>query len=105
MKNLKLFQIFLNKIKFRYNIKFKNHKEGEFPFIEIRKIFNKNNHQCQVLIIVAINGYKIGNFDNWKNTKDINVKISLNGSLAMSFEEVNEMNLAINEARKILENL
>lgn len=71
-----------------------------FPQIEIRK-----SAGSQVLIIVSLTG----NFTANSHKEDynlydriVNVRISMNGPSSFSFEEMNEMNQAIQEAKQKL---
>lgn len=74
------------------------------PRVEIRKSFSKRDETtsgcfyvgvyCQCLIIVSL-----GDVDNMG---DCNVLISMNGKAGMSFTEINEFNLAIAEAKLVL---
>ena len=69
------------------------------PQVEIRKSFSN-----QMLIIVSLGGYSYKYYTP-ENTKDKNIHISLNGPLQMTFEDMQEMNAAIEEAKQFLQNL
>lgn len=83
-----------------------------FPQVEIRK----TARQAQMTIIVSLGaGYNYKHYravrepndplSGWGTTEGINVHISLNGPAQMTFQEVTEMNLAIEEAKAKLEEL
>lgn len=82
----------------KWKAKLTGTKRG-FPQIEIRKSFSN-----QMLIIVSLGGYSYKYYTPEK-TKDKNIHISVNGPLQMTFEEMQEMNVAIEEAREFLQNL
>lgn len=77
-----------------------------FPQVEIRKSFKS----AQCLIIVNLGkGYKYKSYEPVKGpnswgtpTRGINVHISLNGPLQMTFKDVEEMQEAIQEAKDYL---
>jgi hypothetical protein len=91
-----------NKIKWRAK-----HIKGDNERIEIHKIINGTN----IVIVVRKNPalsrpsglYK---YEPWKSyyEQQNEVKISMNGSLWLSFDEVKELNTAIIEAKDILFN-
>ena len=71
------------------------------PQAELRKSFNG----AQMLIIISVKGgYKYKYYDRAK-TKKFNVHMSLNGGAQMNFAELNEMQVAIQEAIHKLKNL
>lgn len=72
--------------------------------IEIRKSFGPT----QVFIIVALDGwdYKHETIepDQWgRSTKGFNFRISMNGPVLATFEDLNELTNVVKEARDILE--
>lgn len=68
--------------------------------VEIRKRIDIGG--TDIVIIVSLgNGYTYGNRKPI-NTKGINVHISANGAMTMTFSETNEMFLAIEEAKAAL---
>jgi hypothetical protein len=80
--------------------------------IELRKSFAPNS--TQVHIIVALDGWdyakknehRAGNPDGrWHHldTRGLNVRMSMNGPLLMTFDVWNEMNQIVQEARDYLE--
>lgn len=80
-------------------------KKTDHPHVELRKTFS----DVQLLIIVATdNGYnykyeKVEPDDRWNNsTKGVNVRMSMNGALQMTFSEMMEINIAIEEAYREL---
>lgn len=80
--------------------------KGEFSRVEIRK----SAHGTQMLIIVSMTGTPIEKQWARGNTKlpalhDVNVKMSMNGPSMFTFEEINQLPLAVQEARKVLEKL
>lgn len=82
-------------------------KKSKPAFVELRKTFElSNSSYSNMLVIVANKGYeRDGGFsENFISTHKVNVRISSNGSCAMSFDDMNEMNLAILEAQNVLEN-
>lgn len=82
-------------------------KTTDHPQVEIRKTVN-----CQLLLIVSLGkGY---NYKYYKanptprdgySTKGINVHLSTNGALQLTFKEMQEMNEAVEEAKAFLINL
>ncbi len=76
-------------------------------YIEIRKLFDSVDHS-NVLIIVAKDGWNLSQHesrkpDRWgRSTQGLNVRISMNNPARMTFEEFEEMNAAIAEAKDIL---
>lgn len=74
--------------------------------IEVRRSFDS----VQMLIVVALDGWNIkhelrgGDERGHNDTTGLNVRISTNGVLKMTFEEMNDVNNAVNEAKQILEN-
>lgn len=79
------------------------HKNTTNPFVELRKTFNRDGCYAQIFVIVAIDGYT---YKNQKpvDTKSTNIRISMNGPVAMTFAEHIEMNRAVEEAlQKILQ--
>jgi hypothetical protein len=80
----------------QWRAKLVGHKAGH-PQAEIRKTAGS-----QILIIVNLgDGYKYKGYTP-ERTKGINIHLSLNGPVQMSFEEMAEMNQAIAEARDFL---
>lgn len=71
----------------------------ESPQVEIRKSFSN-----QMLIIVTLGGYSYKSYTP-EETKDKNIHISVNGPLQMTFDDLQEMNAAIEEAKQFLLNL
>lgn len=77
--------------------------------IELRKSFANGT---QVFMIVALDGwdfssknefrYKKTNYDTI--TKGLNVRMSMNGSLLMTFEQFSEINQIVEEAKSLLLN-
>jgi hypothetical protein len=79
---------------------------GKYPRVEIRKTFTAGQH-VQAVIVVSPTGKPIGN-RGWGSCKndfgeDINVKMSMNGSACMTFQEFDNLWAAISEARLVLE--
>lgn len=73
------------------------------PYVELRKTFSRDDSYAQVFIIVAINGHNYNKVIPGDN-KSTNVRISTNGVIAMTFEELNELQQAIIEAQDFLYN-
>ena len=78
--------------------------KGKNPRVEIRKAFQKTNNKqypnsinyfAQSLIVVSLKS----------EVKDCNVVLSLNGKAGMSFDELDEMVQAIQEAKDVLKNI
>lgn len=76
-------------------------KGTEHPFVEVRKTFDRDCCWSQMLIIVATNGYKTG-IEMPENTQNTNVRISSNGAIAMTFEEMKELDKVVEEAHTYL---
>lgn len=80
-------------------------KRSGIKQVEIRK--TTSNH-TQMLLIVSNDGFR-RKVDHWhpdgKEFPGRNVRISLNGPAAFTFEEMEQMALAIEEARQILQEL
>lgn len=75
-----------------------------FPQVEIRKSFGAT--MCLIIVNLG-KGYKYKYYEpnpkGWGgSTKGIQVHMSLNGPLQMSFKDVEEMNTAIQEAKDYL---
>ena len=69
--------------------------------VEIRKLFPAK--YAQVFIIVALDGWDLSSKGETKdNTSGLNVRISTNGAIAMTFKELNELNQAVEEAKKAI---
>lgn len=81
-------------------------KRGGIKQIEIRK---STQGGTQILIIVSLNGFRLKSLNRaWNKNRDRefpgkNVRISMNGPTALTFEEMEEMSIAIQEAKLILE--
>lgn len=81
-----------------------------FPQVEIRKTFSASAGATMCLIIVNLGkGYKYKSYEpvaspkTWgRTTAGINVHVSLNGPLQMTFKDVEEMHSAIQEAKDYL---
>ncbi len=92
----------------KWKAKLSGHKKG-FPQVEIRKSF-KN-----ALLLVIVNlgkGYNYKQYEaepdpnSWRSgetTKGINVHISTNGPVQMTFVQMAELQMAVNEAKLFLE--
>jgi hypothetical protein len=76
-------------------------KNTDHPFVELRKTFSRDGQYSQALVIVAHNGYTYKH-DKPENSRSTNVRISLNGPAALTFDELEDMNWAIKEARTYL---
>lgn len=80
-------------------------KRSGIKQVEIRK--STSNH-TQMLLIVSLDGFR-KKVDRWcpdgKEFPGRNVRISLNGPAAFTFEEIEQMELAIAEARQVLQEL
>lgn len=77
------------------------------PQVEIRKTFSVKGswNLAQVLIIVSLGkGYLYKSITREKS-KGVNVHISTNGTIQMTFAEMEEMNEVIKEAKIVLEEL
>jgi hypothetical protein len=85
------------------------------PQIELRKVFSGSYKQmpnerwgkgfcANVLVIVTTSGFKYKNVER-EESEDYNVYMSMNGGFAMTFEELAEMQQAIEEARQKLNEL
>lgn len=71
-----------------------------FPHVELRKAFT-----ADVLIYVSLGeGFKISKYEGPDQTKGINVRISSNAAISLTFEELQELNLVIEEAKEKLKN-
>ena len=83
-------------------------KKLKQPQVELRKTFGEHfgGAYAQVLIIVSLTGtgFKYGYYDR-DQTKDVNIHISMNGAAHMTFEQLDEMNEAIEEAKQLLTTL
>jgi hypothetical protein len=88
--------------KARWKAKLVGHKVGR-PHIEIRKTFRG---ATQLFLLVSLGGgynyshYKID--DKWNSTKGVNIHMSCNGALQMTFVEFDAMKQVINEAVHVL---
>jgi hypothetical protein len=82
-------------------------KTTSSPQVEIRKTIKGT----QLLVIVNLGGgYKYGSHDRvpdrWgRSTQGINIHMSMNGAAQMTFQEMEELQQAIGEAKAYLENL
>jgi len=77
-------------------------KRGQdITFVELRK----HTSNATILVYVATKGWqnKQKNED-FHNTEHLNIRMSMNGPVMLTFEQMNEMNLAILEAQGVLEN-
>lgn len=79
---------------------------GGHKTIEIRKVFTSVDYS-NVLIIVSNDGWDMGEHENrthprHRNTRGLNVRLSMNNPARMTFDDLAEMNAAIEEARAIL---
>jgi hypothetical protein len=84
--------------------------KGEFARVEIRK-----SAGSQMVIIVSLSGTPITTNKVYDHSiraykkvpcfQDVNVKMSMNGPAHMSFKELNELYLAVSEAKLVLEQL
>lgn len=86
------------------------------PQIELRKVFsgsyknvtkdpwNNKGFCANVLVIVTMNGFKYKNVER-EESEDYNVYMSMNGGFAMTFDELAEMQQAIEEAKQKLNEL
>lgn len=84
----------------RWKAKITGTKLG-FPQVEIRKSF-KSVDAVQMLIIVNLGDGYTYKHRTPKDTKGINVHMSLNGGAQMSFQDIQDMNRAIEEAKQAL---
>ena len=77
-------------------------KKDKPSFVELRKTFDDSS----MLVIVANKGYdfKKRYGENYSTTEKTNVRISSNGAARLSFDDMNELNLAILESQNVLEN-
>ena len=79
---------------------------GKYPRVEIRKTFTTRHH-VQAVIVVSPTGKPLGKM-TWVVQEpdfgsEINIKMSMNGSAHMTFDEFDNLWAAINEARLVLE--
>lgn len=82
-------------------------KDKKPSFVELRKSFNiAMGDSSSMLVIVANKGYSFKNrySEDYHNTTQTNVRISSNGACSLSFDDMNELNLAILESQNVLEN-
>ena len=82
--------------------KLTTHKDGSKQ-IELRKSFNS----VQMLIIVADDGYNYKHCkreaDRWgRSTMGLNMHVSLNGGLQLTFDQWQEITEVVKEARELL---
>jgi hypothetical protein len=90
----------------KWKAKLTGQKKG-FPQVEIRRTVTGS----QLLIIVNLGkGYTYKylkpDVDSWgRSTQGFNVHMSMNGPIQMTFEDISELNEAIEEAKEFLENL
>lgn len=82
----------------------------DYPQVEIRK---SSVNRVQMTVIVSLGkgyNYKYYRVENTKGqvayyTKGVNVHIALNGGMQLTFAEMAELNDAVLEAKKVLEDL
>lgn len=82
-------------------------KGKENARIELRKSFDT----AQVFIVVALDGWDLSSKfdyrdpprDYFVSTRGLNVRMSMNGPLKLTFEQFAEFQQAVEEARQILE--
>jgi hypothetical protein len=83
---------------------------GKYARVEIRKTTTKG-YGVQMLIVVSLSGTPLCK-DSYQSRcqksevgkdHDVNVKLSMNGSAHLTFEELDELTTAIAEARQVLE--
>jgi hypothetical protein len=77
------------------------------PQVELRKTFSRIcgnwGNSASVLIIVSLgDGYKYKNHLDRDNTKGINIHMSTNNALQMTFDEMSELNAVVEEAKQHL---
>ena len=80
---------------------------GKYARVEIRKTFTEVQH-VQTLVIVSLSGAPMGK-RGWSGEKkdfgeELNLKISMNGSAHLTFEDFESLRKAVDEARAVLEN-
>lgn len=83
----------------------------DHPQIEIRKSFA----MVQMLFIVSLgNGYNYkgckhnavkGDWRSGQYTKGVNVHVAMNGGAQLTFEDINDLHAAVQEAKMVLEGL
>lgn len=74
--------------------------KGKFPRVEIRKT---TTNGTQILIVVSTGGFPGRNGKAETRSEGKHVRISLNGPAFFSKSEFIQLNLAIDEARRLLE--
>jgi len=83
--------------------------------VELKKTYKQDtlNAFSQILILVALDGWRFKDetpegemkYNRIQNaTKGLNVRRSMNGPMAATFEQFDEINQAIQEAKLVLEN-
>jgi len=91
-------------------------KGKENDRIEIRKTFtgiNNGHGKTQVTIFVALDGWDFSSKNEYRNsesgdnyfhkdTRGLNVRMSMNGPLLMTFEQFGEINQIVEEAKNLL---
>jgi hypothetical protein len=80
--------------------------------IELRKSFERN--ATQIFIIVALDGWDLSSKNEhrnepakqgwgYMNTAGLNVRMSMNGSLLLTFDDWSEINQIVQEAKEYIE--
>ncbi len=76
-------------------------KTTSSPQVEIRRTLGS----YQLLLIVSLGGGYKYKWYTREQTQGVNVHLSANGPIAMSFQDVQDMSTVVQEAREYLENL
>jgi hypothetical protein len=93
----------------RYRAKLR-YKNTEHPQVEIRVSL----HQCQMLIIVGLDGWKHGNRESpapafdWRDpndTRGFQIRMSMNASAWLTEQDWTNLRAAVDEAKAVLESL
>lgn len=84
------------------------HVGGKYPRVEIRKTASVS--QTQMVLVVSLTGTPMGK-NAWQSRldktvdedHDVNVRLSMNGTAKLTFEELEQMSEGVAEARRVLE--
>jgi len=81
---------------------------GGYKQIEVRKTFSAGPMHSNVLLVIGLNGWEHGKHesrtpDQWgRSTDGLNVRLSCNNPVGLTFEQFEEINQVLQEAKDIL---